>query len=383
MNTVAAPSSSGPACAGTSSRGACAPAAGDAASGADFAALLMAAAPVEGSVDPAAPADSASLAETSLDTAGAVSPDAAADPAADAAAASSPTEASWLAHLLLPADAAVPRTTPNADTAALERAAADAARPTSTGPAAPGEALRLPGGGVDPASAGRAASPPVDATADATSLASPQGPATGESRAARFADLLATADARGSAVPAMEPTAVTPAQMPAGALMPGPAGVTSITPGTAAGTPSLPLAAPFGSPEFAPALGAQVSVLARDGVQRAELRLNPADMGPIAVQIALDGAQATVHFSADVAATRAALESSWPELAGALRDAGLTLAGGGVSEQPRQRRDGAGDGATGSRADGRAEGSGDRASGDTATAPLPRPRTRGVVDLIA
>ena len=39
------------------------------------------------------------------------------------------------------------------------------------------------------------------------------------------------------------------------------------------------LAAP-GTTEFAPALGAQVSVLIRDGVSQARLHLNPADMGP-------------------------------------------------------------------------------------------------------
>ena len=36
--------------------------------------------------------------------------------------------------------------------------------------------------------------------------------------------------------------------------------------------------------EFAPALGAQLSVLVRDGVEHAQLQLNPAEMGPIEVQ---------------------------------------------------------------------------------------------------
>ena len=92
------------------------------------------------------------------------------------------------------------------------------------------------------------------------------------------------------------------------------------------------VATPVASPEFREALGVHVSVLARDGVQRAELHLNPADMGPISVQIALDGNRAQVDFGAASAATRHAIEAGLPELAAALRDAGYTLAGGGVSQ---------------------------------------------------
>ncbi len=99
------------------------------------------------------------------------------------------------------------------------------------------------------------------------------------------------------------------------------------------------LAAPVYSPEFAQALGAQVSLFARDGVQQAELRLNPAEMGPIGVRIEIDGTEARVSFSAGLGATREVIERGLPELAAALREQGLTLAGGGVFDQagdPRQ-----------------------------------------------
>lgn len=89
---------------------------------------------------------------------------------------------------------------------------------------------------------------------------------------------------------------------------------------------------PLASPEFAQALGVQVSVLVADGVQRAELQLNPAEMGPVSVQIVIDGTRAHVDFGADLAATRQAIESGLPQLAGALSDAGFTLTGGGVSQ---------------------------------------------------
>ncbi len=117
------------------------------------------------------------------------------------------------------------------------------------------------------------------------------------------------------------------------------------------GLVSVPIAVPMEAPEFAAAFGVEVSLLAQDGVQQAELHLNPAEMGPVSVQIALDGEKARIDFGAQAAATRAAIEASLPELAAALRDAGLTLAGGGVSQHAGQgaasrdaeRRDGAAD----------------------------------------
>ena len=106
----------------------------------------------------------------------------------------------------------------------------------------------------------------------------------------------------------------------------------------AAGNTALPetlavqVSTPADAPEFREALGVQVSLLARDGVHSAELHLNPAEMGPISVHIVMDGAQARVDFGADSANTRELIESGLPELAAALRDAGFTLAGGGVSQ---------------------------------------------------
>jgi flagellar hook-length control protein FliK len=106
----------------------------------------------------------------------------------------------------------------------------------------------------------------------------------------------------------------------------------------------LALATPIDSPDFAAALGVQVSVLARDGVQQAELHLHPVETGPVSIRIEVDGTNARIDFGADLAATRHAIEQGLPELASALRDAGLTLAGGGVSQhagsRPRSDADG-------------------------------------------
>ena len=144
------------------------------------------------------------------------------------------------------------------------------------------------------------------------------------------------------------------------------------------------LSAALGGSDFAPALGQQISVLVRDGVQHARLHLNPAEMGPITVQIALDGNAAQVNLSADQPLTRQALEQAMPALAGALRDSGLTLTGGGVFEQPRDTSRDRGDGSPGARTPQGDGGSGADGDGDGNAAVAAATRSlRGAVDLIA
>jgi flagellar hook-length control protein FliK len=164
------------------------------------------------------------------------------------------------------------------------------------------------------------------------------------------------------------------------AASPAAASGAAFRPADNAATLQAEVKAPLGSNEFAPALGSQLSVMVRDGIDHAQLKLNPASMGPIEVHISLDGTQAQVDFSAAHAATRQALQDAVPALAGALRENGLTLTGGGVFEQAREQRgDARQDGA-------RTPAGGGRTALDGAPAPLPAaraPRARGVVDLYA
>lgn len=94
---------------------------------------------------------------------------------------------------------------------------------------------------------------------------------------------------------------------------------------------------PVGDPGFQEALATQVSVFARGGLSKAELHLNPAELGPVSVQITMNGDQARVDFGADRAQTRQAIEAGWATLAASLQDAGFTLSGGGVSQQAHQQ----------------------------------------------
>lgn len=160
-------------------------------------------------------------------------------------------------------------------------------------------------------------------------------------------------------------------------------------PGTVAGPErsgepprAMQIDAPVDSPLFAPALGSQLSLLARDGVRSALLQLHPAEMGPISVEIALDGNAARIDFQALRADTRSLIEASLPALAGALQDAGLTLAGGGVFEQaPGRQPQAQAEPRLGVRPPELA-GSGPAGPHDTAQ-PARRAAPRGLVDLVA
>lgn len=132
---------------------------------------------------------------------------------------------------------------------------------------------------------------------------------------------------------------------------------------------------PATAPTFPDALGLQVSLLAQDGVQHAELHLNPAEMGPISVRITLDGPQAHIDFGADSAQTRDILEAGLPELAAALSEAGLTLSGGGVSQHPQQPQQPPQGDPTGDRAE---AGKGGAGRGGSGAGDEPDARTRGV-----
>ncbi len=118
---------------------------------------------------------------------------------------------------------------------------------------------------------------------------------------------------------------------------------------TATAATAATIVAPMTSPDFAQELGLTLGVFARAGVQHAELHLNPTEMGPVSVQIAIDGNQARIDFGADLAATRHAIEQGLPALASALTDAGFTLAGGGVSQHAGQSQSGPSSGERGGR----------------------------------
>jgi flagellar hook-length control protein FliK len=140
---------------------------------------------------------------------------------------------------------------------------------------------------------------------------------------------------------------------------------------------------PLHSPEFASEVGARISLLAVDGIQQAELQLNPADMGPVAVQITVDGNQAQVSFHALQAETRQALEQSLPDLAAALQGQGLTLSGGGVFQQAARDADHGQDDRRGEGAERGSRAVGGPAGSGSAATSAPVRRSVGLLDTFA
>ena len=73
--------------------------------------------------------------------------------------------------------------------------------------------------------------------------------------------------------------------------------------------------------------------MAREGVQQAELRLNPASLGSVEVRLSINNDQASVTFLAQNAATRDALEQAMPRLRESLAENGLALSHSEVGQQ--------------------------------------------------
>jgi flagellar hook-length control protein FliK len=278
-----------------------------------------------------------------------------------------PALADFLATLHRP----LPSTPVNAAAANATEKSATATAIDATGAALPLTPAAAPGAARDADAAREPRAAKITDTAALLGAAADRAERMADPRELRAGNDKERADPRVEArfeLPAGLPAAATSAASQAAPIAnaTAPVAITMPTPATA--------------PEFREALGMQVSVLARDGVQKAELHLNPAEMGPISVQIALDGTKAQVDFGADSFQTRQVIESGLPELAAALRDAGFTLSGGGVSQHPRggQPGDNAGDG-RGAPGERRIDGAGSASAPRTVNLRVPQ----GGVDLYA
>ena len=102
---------------------------------------------------------------------------------------------------------------------------------------------------------------------------------------------------------------------------------------------SAALSAPVGSDGWNGQLGAQLTWMARQGVQSASLQVSPQHLGPVQVSISVRHGQASVWFGAAQPETRQALNQALPELRMMFANQGLALTDSGVShEAPREPR---------------------------------------------
>ena len=99
------------------------------------------------------------------------------------------------------------------------------------------------------------------------------------------------------------------------------------------------LATPFNDPRWQGDFGQRVALLAKSGLQRADIKLNPAHLGPVEVRISMnDDQQASVTFFAKHSVVRDAIEASMPRLREMLSEQGMNLVDSQVSQDPRGDR---------------------------------------------
>jgi len=84
-------------------------------------------------------------------------------------------------------------------------------------------------------------------------------------------------------------------------------------------------------PRWADDLGNRLASMVRTGESSASLQLTPVDLGPLEVNVSVRDNQATVHFGAANAETRALLEASIPRLREMLAAQGFALMDSSVS----------------------------------------------------
>jgi len=102
-------------------------------------------------------------------------------------------------------------------------------------------------------------------------------------------------------------------------------------------SPSTPLLnAQLGTPEWRARLGQQVMMFNRQGLQSAELRLHPQDLGSIQVSMKIENNQAQLHFVSGHSAVRSAIEAAMPDLKTALADNGISLGQSSVGSDSSQ-----------------------------------------------
>lgn len=104
-------------------------------------------------------------------------------------------------------------------------------------------------------------------------------------------------------------------------------------------TLSLPVQPNMQNPAWSQVMSSRVVYMAKEGIQQAELRMNPANLGPVEVKLHVQNDQASVTFLAQQGATREALEQALPRLRESFAESGLQLANAEVGEHQHQQQE--------------------------------------------
>lgn len=102
---------------------------------------------------------------------------------------------------------------------------------------------------------------------------------------------------------------------------------------------SLPVQPNMQNPAWGQVMSSRVVWMAKEGVQEAQLKMNPARLGPVEVKLHVQNDQVSVTFLAQQSATREALEQALPRLRESFADNGMQLTDAQVGEQEQQQQE--------------------------------------------
>jgi flagellar hook-length control protein FliK len=116
------------------------------------------------------------------------------------------------------------------------------------------------------------------------------------------------------------------------------AGTTAGIAADASPTPTLKVGASVETPEFGQGLADRVSFMVDNNLNGAKLQVNPPQLGPIEVRIAVQGDHAQVWLTSHSAVTRDALQASSPKLREMLGSQGFGQVSVDISQRSFQER---------------------------------------------
>lgn len=108
---------------------------------------------------------------------------------------------------------------------------------------------------------------------------------------------------------------------------------TNTQPATPAPERMVMMQTPPTTPAFRTEFADNIRMLAKDGIHSAEIRLNPADLGPIDVRIRMVDGRTDVSMTAITPEARAAIEQALPKLAEAFAAAGIQLGNTSIGQK--------------------------------------------------
>nr|WP_320166945.1 flagellar hook-length control protein FliK [uncultured Methylophaga sp.] len=107
---------------------------------------------------------------------------------------------------------------------------------------------------------------------------------------------------------------------------------------SASAVASLPVQPNIQSSAWSQVMNSRVVWMAKEGIQQAEMKMNPANLGPVEVKLHVQNEQASVTFLAQHSTTRDALEQALPKLRESFAENGMQLTHAEVGQQQQQQQ---------------------------------------------